>query len=266
MRIALIGYGGIGRAVAAIVAREPADVEVGCVLVRPGRAAAIKPEIPQGCSIVETFSCLLASDVECVVECAGHSAVAEYGPQVLSAGRDLIVISVGALADQALLERLNRAAMKSSTQLFIPAGAVAGIEALAAARLCGLEEVRHSIIKPPAALGGTPAEKIVDLHNLNVPTVVFKGSAGLAASQYPQNANVAATVALAGLGFNRTTVRIVADPNIEHNLHRVEASGQFGSMVVEMRGQALPDNPKTSMLAALSVARSVLNRAQTIQI
>jgi aspartate dehydrogenase len=194
-----------------------------------------------------------------VAEVAGQQAVAEHGPGVLRSGVDLMVISIGALADLALLDRLKAAARDGNSRMILPAGAIGGLDAVAAMRVGGLHAVRYRSRKPPAAWRGSPAEKVADLDKLNGRTVLYRGSAGEAAILYPQNANVAAAVALAGLGFDKTEVELVADPEAPGNVHEVEAEGAAGRFAIQLQGRPSRTNPKTSALAALSVARALIN-------
>jgi aspartate dehydrogenase len=203
---------------------------------------------------------------ELAVECAGHAAVAEFGEECLTSGADFLVTSVGALTDALLLQRLERASRTHMGKLMIPAGAIAGVDAIAAARYGGLERVRYSSRKAPEAWRGTPAEKLCDLGALRGPTEFYTGKAGEAARLFPQNANVAATIALAGLGFDRTEVSLSADPDAPGNVHVIEAEGEFGKLRVEVAGKPLAENPKTSTLAALSVLRAIHNRIDAILI
>jgi aspartate dehydrogenase len=146
----------------------------------------------------------------------------------------------------------------------VPAGALGAIDALAAARLGGLTSVEQSLAKPPRAWRGTPAEALLDLDGLTQATPFFNGTARDAASQYPQNANVAATVAAAGVGFDESKVELVADPALNGPVHRIKVQGAFGNMELVLSGVTLPDNPKTSMLAALSIARALINTSDII--
>jgi aspartate dehydrogenase len=141
---------------------------------------------------------------------------------------------------------------------------VGGIDAIAAMRLGGLTSVRYRSRKPPLAWRGSPAERLVDLGKLTERTVLYKGTAGEAALLYPQNANVAATVALAGLGFDATDVELVADPAAPGNIHEIEAEGTAGRFAIQLQGKPSRTNPKTSALAALSVARALLNEQARI--
>jgi aspartate dehydrogenase len=264
--VGLIGCGGIAQDVLAALRASPANgVSIVGALARPGRGEAARARLC-GIDVVEALDALLARGPALVAEVAGQSAVAEHGDAVLRSGVDCLVISVGALADPALFARLRSAAHDGSSRILLPAGAIGGLDAIAAMRVAGLTSVRYRSRKPPAAWRGSPAEQAVDLDQLTRRTVLYKGTAGEAALLYPQNANVAAAVALAGLGFDATEVELVADPDAPGNIHEIEAEGVAGSFSIQLQGKASRTNPKTSALAALSVARALLNRHATIVI
>jgi aspartate dehydrogenase len=258
IRVALIGHGAIGRRLAAILAGHEDAVEVVAVLRRA--VSSERGEPPQ----VGTVAALLAARPDVVVECAGHEALRAHGATVLAAGTDLIVASVGALADPALEAALTAAARGAGAQVRVPSGALGGLDALAAARLAGLDEVTCESVKAPAAWRGTAAESLVALDALDGPRAFLETDARDAARRFPQNANVAAAVAIAGVGFERTRVRLVADPAAAGNRHRIVARGAFGRIEVCVEGRVLADNPKSSVLAPHSLAHAVLNRAATI--
>jgi len=262
--VGLIGYGGIAQDAVAALRAADGGVKFAGVLCRPGRVAKARAALP-GIDIVETLDDLLARRPGVVAEVAGQGAVKEYGAEVLRRGTDLLVISIGALAEPKLLEALKTAA-QSGGRLLLPAGAIGGIDAIAAMRLGGLSTVRYRSRKPPAAWRGSPAEKVADLDGLKSRTVLYRGTAGEAALLYPQNANVAAAVALAGLGFDATEVELVADPEAPGNVHEIEAEGAAGRFAIQLQGKPSRTNPKTSALAALSVARALLNLETSIVI
>jgi aspartate dehydrogenase len=264
-RIALIGLGAIGRAVADGLAREPEGGELVAVLVRPAHVAAAGAALPATVAIATTIGALLAKRPTLVVECAGQSAVAQYGEGVLAAGGDLLVVSTGALAAPGLLDQLKAAARASGARLIVPAGAIAGLDGLGALKRAGLTRVTYTSTKPPLAWRGTAAESLIDLASVAEPTVFFEGTAREAALAYPKNANLAATVALAGLGFDATRVRLVADPAAAANTGEIEAESAAGTMRLVMAGRASA-NPKTSASVAYSVLHAVAARGATLVI
>jgi len=252
LRIAFIGDGAISRAACGVLS---ANFALGPHLVRPGRG--------NDSEHVEQLEQLLAARPDLVVECAGHEAVRLHGAAVLRAGIPLMIVSIGILADRAMEAELRAAETEGSARLILPAGAVGGMDALAAARLGGLERVTYRACKPALAWKGSPAEQAVELDALAEPTVFFRGTAREAAMAFPKNSNVAATVALAGLGFDATRVELVADPHSGRNVHEICFEGSDGTGRIEIEGRPSPDNPKTSLLTAHSVAREVLNFAAT---
>ncbi|HSD42137.1 MAG TPA: aspartate dehydrogenase [Burkholderiales bacterium] len=266
--ILLIGMGALGRHVGYALRNEGTRLRLS-ILVRPKYVADVRAradEIAPGeVEVVDRLE-KLREFPELAVECAGHSAVADYGEACLTSGTDFLVTSVGALTDAALLQRLERASRMHVGKLLIPAGAIAGVDALAAARHGGLARVRYTSRKAPQAWRGTHAETLCDLDAIDRPVEFYRGNAGDAARLFPQNANVAATIALAGIGFDATECSLNADPAAPGNVHLIEAEGGFGQLRIEVQGKPLADNPKTSTLAALSVLRAIHNRIGAIQI
>ena len=264
MNVMLIGHGAISQEVIKhIGADEPARISA--VLVRPARLEETRAALPEDIEVVRDLDDLrMVPDL--AAECAGHQAVAQYGAKILRRGIDLVVISIGSLSDRALYAELSQAAVDGRAKLLLPAGAVAGADALAAARVGGLTRVTYTSRKPPGTWKGTPAEAEHDLDSMTEETLLLEGAADEAARLYPQNANVAATIALAGAGFENTEVRLVADPAAGGNIHQLHAEGAFGEFDIEIRGKPLPDNPKTSTLAAHSVIHAIRNKAGAIEI
>jgi aspartate dehydrogenase len=262
----LIGCGAMGRMVMSQLAKD-GRVRVAYVLAPAENRQQLQESLGADVEVVSELS-QLRSRPAFALECAGHSALAADGvvPQLLRQGIDAIVASVGALAEPGLAEFLRQAAEEGNAQLTLVPGALPGIDALAAAALTPLDQVSYTGRKPPGGWFGTAAEDVTDLRTLREATVIFEGSAREAARMYPKNANVAAMVALAGIGFDRTGVRLIADPAVTRNTHRLYASGEFGELDVTVAAHALKSNPKTSALAAYSIVRAVLHRVQRIVI
>ncbi|MGI9364160.1 MAG: aspartate dehydrogenase [Rhizobiaceae bacterium] len=208
----------------------------------------------------------LPSDTDFVIDCAGHHALAQYGVDVLARGIDMISLSIGALADQKLRARLEQTARSAGVQLHLASGAVGGLDCLKSASVGKLKSVTYLARKPPAGWKGSPAEAKLVLDSLSIATTHFEGTARQAAISYPHNANVAAAVALAGVGFDDTKVRLIADPTITENIHEIRAEGDFGRLEFQICGKALPDNPRSSALAAMSVLSKLEQIAAPIAI
>lgn len=259
--ICIIGFGAIGRAVVARLQNHP-RLHISHVVVREDRIATTQSHLSADTQAVSA----VPPGATLVLECAGHSALTAHVLPALARGVECAVLSVGALAELGLPEKLRDAAVQGQTQVHLLSGAVGGIDALAAAKQAGLTRVVYTGRKPPLGWRGTPAEQVVALDTLNVATVILQASAREAAALYPKNANVAATVSFAGLGLDATQVCLIADPGVSENVHEIEATGAFGSIKIEMRGKPLPENPKTSMLTVLSALRFLENRSGAITI
>jgi aspartate dehydrogenase len=273
-RLGIIGAGGIAKVALSTLARDQAaPLALASILVPPAfasQATTLLDTLGDGLAksrVVRTdLAAFLNDKPEVVAECASHTAVQEFGPPILEAGCDLIVVSIGSLSDDALFNKLERAAKSGKSRLVLVSGAIGGIDALVAARLSGLESVVYTGRKPPNAWRGTPAEKLVDLAGLKEPATFFEGTARAAAQEYPFNANVAATLGLAGIGFEATRVRLVADPGVSRNVHEFAVRSGCGDFSIKLEGRPSPDNPKTSLMAGYSVARELLNRVGTVVI
>ncbi|HBZ3669315.1 TPA: aspartate dehydrogenase [Klebsiella pneumoniae] len=237
-KVMLIGYGAMAQAV---IERLPPQVRVEWIVARESHHAAICLQFGQA-----------VTPLTDPLQCASQQAVAQYGEAVLARGWHLAVISTGALADSELEQRLRQAGGK----LTLLAGAVAGIDGLAAAKEGGLERVTYQSRKSPASWRGSYAEQLIDLSAVNEAQIFFEGSAREAARLFPANANVAATIALGGIGLDATRVQLMVDPATQRNTHTLHAEGLFGEFHLELSGLPLASNPKTSTLAALSAVRA----------
>ena len=263
--VALIGAGSIARVIVRELLEHHPQIRLAGVLVHdPVRARECG--IASAARLTSSLPELLSWRPTLIAECAGHAGLSQYGAPVLEHGTNLVVASVGALADRDLERSLRAAAASGGAHMRIPSGAVGGLDALASARLSGLTSVRYSGRKPIAAWRGSRAEDAVDLDRIETATPFFHGSAREAALAYPQNANVAAAVALSGVGFDATRVTLIADPAAHGNQHLIEAEGAFGRFNFSVVGTALPGNPKTSSLAAYSLLHCLVSPADTTRI
>jgi aspartate dehydrogenase len=252
MRLGLIGCGAIGGEVVR-AAREGGlgpGIELAGVLVRRPRAAP-DPLITHEPDV------FFDRDLEVVVECAGHRAVRDHGVRCLESGADLVLTSIGALVDDDLRARLEQAAAGAGRRLTIAAAGIGALDILAAAAVGGLSRVQMTVRKDPSAWYGTEAERLCDLGSLREPLLIYEGSVRDGAARYPQNVNIAAAVGLAGLGLDRTQLRIIADPTIRSHVVEIEAQGAFGSF--RFCEDVLPTaaNPKTGRLVAMAVIKTI---------
>ena len=265
MRVGIIGGGTIARLFLEHVRRgDLGRVRVVAIAGRsqrsPGRELAKAFRVP----FVSDLKSLLAKKPDVVVEAASHEAVREYGEPLLRKGVALIVLSCGALCDDALRRKLERAAERSGALLSVPSGGIGGLDALKAACVAGVEEVRIAVTKPPAAWKGIAyVENLgVDLDGLREPRVLFDGTAREGVPHFPANVNIAAVLSMAGIGFDKTRLKVVADPALKHNTHYIEIKGRTGNISIKLENVPAPDNPKTawlacySALAALKAAKS----------
>lgn len=267
LHIAMIGCGAIGAGVMALLKNDP-DIRFDTVIVHRERLDAARRVVSSLVPEAAVVSRLDDQDMrpDLLIECAGHQAIEEHIFAALERGIPCLVVSVGALSEPGMAMRLEAAAKKGKTQVQLLSGAIGAIDALSAARIGGLDSVVYTGCKPPLAWKNTSAEALLDLDALDAATVIFEGSARDAARLYPKNANVAATLSLAGLGFDRTQVRLLADPAVTENVHHVVAKGAFGEFELTMRGKPMATNPKTSALTVFSVVRALGNRVHALSI
>lgn len=261
MKIGIIGAGAIGRYVVAQALQR--DYTVAALLLRDNSHRKLADEFA-GIRHADSVATLPA-DLDHVIDCAGHSALREHGAEILRSGVDLSTVSIGALADQNLYDELQAAAEDGKSKLHLVSGAIGALDCLRAARIGTLESVAYVGRKPPQGWLGSPAETALDLANLTAGAAThFSGSARVAAIEYPKNANVAAAVAIAGIGFDQTKVELIADAEISDNIHEIQATGAFGRFEFQICGKSMPDNPRSSALAAMSVIASLEQQTRHI--
>ena len=242
MRIGLLGCGNIG----GILAEAIDNGEVSCSLVAVfdqdiQRARKLADSLDRKPDVADSFEGLL-QDTDLVVEAASQEAVKAYGTKTLESGKDLLIMSVGALTDEGLLNDLMQIINKTGRRIYIPSGAIAGLDGIKAAKTKGIESVELTTRKPPAELGTTTDKE----------RTVYDGSAREGIKKFPKNVNVAATLSLAGIGFDKTKLKIIADPKVNRNAHEIRVRGVFGEFNIKMENLPSPNNPKTSYLAAMS--------------
>lgn len=263
MRIGIIGFGTIGKAVAGGLGQgHGGDHQLTGFVVRDLARAQAAGSESYRCRFTTDLGELLDWGTEVVVEAAGQPAVAQYGPAVLERGRTFLIASIGALSDDALFDRLRALAESHGGRILLPSGAIGGLDAIAAASLGGLDEVSITSRKPTAAFASGP-DADAKLAAATEAVCLYDGMARDAVRLFPANVNVAAALSLAGLGLDHTRVRIFADPSVTRNTHEIYACGYFGELRLTIAG--IPSaNPRTGRLTALSILRSLRNLTATV--
>lgn len=264
MRLILLGGGTIARLVLEHLQRGELELDGVEVVAVVGRSAASRGaalgrefQVP----FVVGLEAALEHRPDVVLEAASHAAVQAHLVPMLEVGLSVIVLSAGALCDDKLRTEAESAAARGGGLLYVPSGGIGGLDALKAACAAGVDGVSVSIrvAKPPAAWKGIPFVSAlgVDLDALAAPKVLFSGSAREGVPHFPQNVNIAAVLSLAGIGFDRTRLEVVADPGLIRNTHTISVSGRTGSFQIVLENVPSPENPKTAWLACYSALAAV---------
>jgi len=252
LRVGIAGFGTIGKVVGAYLDRGIDGVVLAAVSARDvGRAERAMAGFARPVPVL-ALAGLAEADLDIVVECAPASLLRDIAEPALTAGRTLITLSCGALLDNFDLVDLAR---KHGGRILVPTGALLGLDAVQAAAQGTIARVHMITTKPPEGLDGAPylVERGVSLRGLDMARRVFEGSAREAARGFPANVNVAAALALAGIGPDRTTIEIWADPTVDRNIHRIEVEADTVRLRLEIENVPSIENPRTGRLTPLSV-------------
>lgn len=255
LRVAILGCGTIGQFVLDYLAdgKLPECEPVAVYLRSPeskGRKHLESRKIPW----VTDLEKLLGFAPNVVVEAATQEAVEAMGPKILSSGIDFIPLSLGAFVDPNLMETMMQAAGQGGSRLHIPSGGIGALDALQTALLGGVNKVTMITRKHSATWKGIPAvDKMgLDLDNLTEPVLLFEGPARECMKKYPQSINIGAALSIAGIGFDKTIIKIYADPRVKYNTHEINWEGFTGKVTVVFENVPVPTNPKTSYQACFS--------------
>jgi aspartate dehydrogenase len=253
MKLGIIGCGAIGTDVA-IAADNIEEIEKIFLFDIDQEIASILKSKVKKSEIRKVKDFIKMVDV--VFEAASQKAVEQYAEQILEMGKDLIIMSIGSLLDDRFMKKLKQIANTKGCKIYLPSGAVCGIDGLLSASIDTIDEVTLVTTKPPKSLGKKVEKR----------TIVFDGSARDAVFQFPNNINVAASLSLAGIGFDETNVKIVADPVTTRINHKILAHGKFGRLRAEVENMPNPNNPKSSYMASLSAIATLKRIINPIQI
>lgn len=270
LRVGLIGIGAIASVVAeGLAAGLVPGARLHGVAGRPSHQAELG-------ALAQRFACvtttapadLPAIGAQVVLEAAGVSAAREFAPAILEQGVDVVLMSVGVLADASFRARLADIATRRRCRIHVPSGGIAGLDGARAAAVGDLTEVTVTTRKAPASLRGAPylEAKAIDLDSITEPTVIFEGTAAEAIAGFPANVNVSVALGFAIGNPDGVRVRLVAEPGLSEFAQDIRLAGDFGSIEVSVRGRPSATNPRTSRLAGLSALSTLRRLTSPIQI
>lgn len=255
--IGLMGCGTIGTPLAmAIDSGRVANASLsGLFDIVDENARDLKTKLKSTPQVYHDFDQFADSTADIIIEAASQQAVKNFAKRIIESGKDVMVMSVGALADTLFLAELLQLTpiRNGHSKIYVPSGAIAGIDAIRSVRHIA-DSISLTTKKSPKALAGAPFFTIrnVSLDNITKVTEIYEGPAVEAVKLFPANVNVAAVLSLAGIGVEKTIVRILADPEATTNQHEIVATGSFGEIKISVNNVTAPGNPKTSFLAVLS--------------
>jgi aspartate dehydrogenase len=250
MKVGLVGCGNIASALCEAMADGRIQAEVsGLTDVDADKAERLRQQFKLN-AVIGTLD-ETANACDFLVEAAVAAVVPDVVRSAAKHGVDCLIMSLGGLM---LNPDLFNVARQGNILICMPSGAICGLDGIRSAMQAGLDSVTLTTRKPPAGLKGAPylVSKGISLDGLTEPFVVFDGSALDAVKAFPANVNVAAALSLAGIGAERTKVRVVADPAATTNSHEIVAVGPFGELRAMTNNLPSPNNPKSSYLASLS--------------
>jgi aspartate dehydrogenase len=253
MNLGIIGCGAIGTDVAKVAENLKEIENIFLFDIDKTKANELKKILNK--ATIKTVKEFI-NKVDVVFEAASQDAVEEYAEEILQNGIDLVIMSIGSLFNDKFFSKLENLARNKGCKIYLPSGAVCGIDGILSASIDTIDEVTLVTTKPPKSLGKKYEKR----------TVIFEGNARQAVKRFPQNINVAASLSLAGVGFDNTIVKIVADPVATRINHKILAHGKFGRLRAEVENMPNPNNPKSSYMASLSAIATLKRIINPIQI
>jgi len=264
LKIGLLGVGAIGRTIATALDRREIDASLVAVTDQDcARAEALSRELSSHPPVVSLDEMLDRADL--AVEAAGQAALADFVPKALARGRDILVMSVGGLLGR---DEWFRQADQKGCHIYVPSGAIAGLDGIKSASIGKIESAMLTSRKPVAALRGSQyvLDRGIQLDQLKEETVIFEGLAEEAARVFPATSNVAASLRLAVDPSAPVQVRVVAVPGGNENIHEIRVQGEFGKLTVKVENVPSKSNPKTSQLAAFSAIATLKNLTRSLRV
>jgi len=253
-RIGLLGCGTIGTEIALAVDSGRIPGKLTHVFdFSKDKSMSLVTKLKNKPEITENAGLLAAASNDIIVEAASQDAVRDNALSILQSRKDLMIMSVGALLDESILDIIVQACKDFKRSVYLPSGAIIGLDGIRSVKN-ELESIILITTKNPRALKGAKffESNNIDIENITEPVTIFEGNAQEAVRLFPTNINVAALLSLVGLGSLNTKVQIIADPLTDKNIHEITAQGKFGKFTIKIENVPSIINPKTSKLAILS--------------
>lgn len=265
MKVGIVGIGSIGGTVAKELdnGKIPGIELVALSARNRDRLESFSKELSNPVDIGNLNTWVTGCDL--VIEASGAATVDDIVRTSISHGKDVMILSVGALIEN---ESLMQLAQKANKRIHIPSGAIAGLDGIKAAALSDIQEIKIVNRKPPSALRGAPGadNARVNLDSLTKPYTLFSGTVAQGYRLFPANVNVAVAVSLAGIGVDKTKMEVVADPDISVNIHEIMLDSSIGRMHLYIEGKASENNPRTSASTPFSVLSYLQQMVSTIRV
>ena len=264
LKIGILGVGSIGQTFATAVDQGRVEAQLVAISDQDtARAEAFAAALACRPAIVSVDE--LIERTELVVEAASQAALPVLVPKALARGRDLLILSVGGLLGH---DDWFRQAAEKGCRIFVPSGAIAGLDGIKSASIGRIDSAVLTSRKPAAALKGTKyvVERNINVEGLGEDTVIFDGTAEEAARAFPTTSNVAASLRLAVDASVPVRVRVVAVPKGTQNVHEIRVEGEFGQLAVDIKNVPSRANPRTSQLAAFSAVATLANLTRSLRV
>ncbi|MGD9014636.1 MAG: aspartate dehydrogenase [Candidatus Omnitrophota bacterium] len=266
-RIGIVGCGAIGTSLAKVITRDfTTQAELTSLYdIDKNKARGLVRKLKTKALLSPRLDYLIKRS-DLVIEAASAKSSLFIAKKALNKGRDIMIMSVGGVVTH--IHQLSRMAKRKQAKVYIPSGAICGIDALKAAAQKEIKKIILTTRKHPRSLSNIDyvRKKGIRLDRITQDRVLFSGNALQAMRFFPQNINVAGVLSLAGIGQARTQVKIIASPSIKRNIHQVYIESDAGKIITRVENIVHPDNPKTSFLAVLSAVAMLRQILQPVRV
>lgn len=264
LKVGLVGCGVIGTEIAKAIDKMIPGLELVAICDKNKAKEDALLHFLEKIPILATIDGIIER-ADLVVEAASADIVGELTKKAINKKKDIMIMSIGGMIDHF---NLFDEARERGCRIYFPSGAIAGLDGIKAAAEAHIDSVTLDTYKSPSGLEGAPylEEKKIDLRKIKRKTTIFEGSSREAVKAFPKNINVAAVLSFAGIGIDKTRVRIIADPSLKRNIHHIVVKGNFGRLETRVENVPSPFNPRTSYLAALSAIATLRRIADRVQI